>query len=126
MDRGIYHVIKLSLLGKILEQGIVPKCGPDAFATGQEGDCINAYTSRVAVRDALMPKGDYMVTHRDASLDELCVLSIVSDNICHQLIQTHCSQMCELRRVIKPTEFIVLDTRLKPISSMELATLAAG
>ena len=101
-------------------------CGPDAFANGQDTKCINVYTSRVAVRDALSPEGDFMATHTGVDQDELCVLSIALGEFYQQLISAHCPKSCELRRIVKPTEFIVLDANLHPVSSMDLAVLAAG
>lgn len=125
MNKGLYHVTARSNLHNIMTRGILPMCGPNAYAQGQEHKCINVYTSREAVRDALTPGGDYMSTHENANRSELCVLNIAVSEIDQRYIDKYYKDMCVICRIVPPTDFIVLDTQLRQIPSTELAVITA-
>lgn len=126
VNKGVYHVTTKGLLPVLMRMGVRPMCGPSAYAQGQEVRSINVYTTREAVRDALAPSGDYMVTHEGVKVEDLCVLNIMVPDLDQKVIDRFCKDSCSILRVVRPGEFIVLDTNLRQISSVELAELSAG
>lgn len=126
MNKGVYHVTTKGLLPVLMRTGVRPMCGPSAYVQGQEVRSINVYTTREAVRDALAPSGDYMATHKGAKVEDLCVLNIIVPDLDQKVIDRFCADSCSILRVVRPDEFIVLDTNLRQISSVELAELSAG